>query len=347
MSKRNLTVLIEKTDDVSLQPNEIALLNHSGKLQVATSEGVSEIAKKADIKEPIITGANNINVSKKDDGSFEISFTGTLSNEDELLNLKNNIQNQLNVILTSFSSKQDVQNQIDNLPKYDLNAIQVQLDDQKTKINDINEVVFSENETIKTALTNRRVVGKKDIALVTNDVDRIKITESGETIIGVDPKGSEILRVGGNVKLSGYGIVGNGNNDTFFYVNGSKNGIATGANISVQNGNHTIITFGNKSKIAGGNYDSTPFLWCSNGLQVTLDGGKNVHLTADNQGNISLKGSITHNSDIMISTSKTLQDGKEDKKATLNNAPVLGDPYKWVPINDNGEILWMPCWKKD
>jgi hypothetical protein len=347
MSKRNLTVLLEKTDDISLQPNEIALLNNSGKLQVATSEGVSEIAKKADIKEPIITGTNNINVSKKDDGSFEISFTGILSNEDELLNLKNNIQQQLNVILSSFCSKQDIQKQINNLPKYNIDAIQVQLDEQKTKINDINEVVFSENETIKTTLTNRRVVGKKDISLVTNDIDRVKITDNGDVVIGVDPKGNETLRIGGNSKTNGYSIIGNGNNDTFLFVNGSKNGVSTGSNISIQNGGNTIITFGNKSKIAGGNYDPTPFIWCSNGLQITLDGGKNVHITADNQGNISLKGSLTHNSDTLIETSKTLQDGKEDKIATLNNSPALGDPYKWVSINDNGETLWFPCWKKD
>ena len=46
----------------------------------------------------------------------------------------------------------------------------------------------------------------------------------------------------------------------------------------------------------------------------------------------------------MITTSVALVDGAAAQGGTLLNAPVAGNPTKWVAISDNGTQRFIPTW---
>ena len=70
------------------------------------------------------------------------------------------------------------------------------------------------------------------------------------------------------------------------------------------------------------------------------------HQNADNVsvtgGNIT--ATITDDSSDLISSSQFLTNHSAANAGTLNNAPVGGNPTKWVAINDNGTVRYIPTW---
>jgi len=61
-------------------------------------------------------------------------------------------------------------------------------------------------------------------------------------------------------------------------------------------------------------------------------------------GNLTLLGSITLNSATLLTTTTTLTNGSGSSAGTLTNAPAVGNPTKWIPINDNGTTRYIPAW---
>ena len=53
---------------------------------------------------------------------------------------------------------------------------------------------------------------------------------------------------------------------------------------------------------------------------------------------------ITTSSTVLAKTSVSLANGAAAALGTLSNAPVAGNPTKWVPINDNGVTRYIPAW---
>lgn len=53
---------------------------------------------------------------------------------------------------------------------------------------------------------------------------------------------------------------------------------------------------------------------------------------------------LTHGSNVLLATTQALADGAGANVGTLNNAPIAGDPTKWVPIDDNGTTRYVPVW---
>jgi hypothetical protein len=56
------------------------------------------------------------------------------------------------------------------------------------------------------------------------------------------------------------------------------------------------------------------------------------------------KGAIKHASSTLLETSVALSDNGGANTATLTNAPLAGNPTKWLAINDNGTIRRIPSW---
>jgi hypothetical protein len=46
----------------------------------------------------------------------------------------------------------------------------------------------------------------------------------------------------------------------------------------------------------------------------------------------------------LIKTSAAMNNGAAAAAGTLLNAPVAGNPTKWVPFDDNGTIRYFPAW---
>jgi hypothetical protein len=47
---------------------------------------------------------------------------------------------------------------------------------------------------------------------------------------------------------------------------------------------------------------------------------------------------------VLFSSSVTLSNSAAGNSATMTNAPVSGNPTKWVTINDNGTVRYIPAW---
>ena len=46
----------------------------------------------------------------------------------------------------------------------------------------------------------------------------------------------------------------------------------------------------------------------------------------------------------LVRTLAAMNNGAAAAVGTLNNAPVAGNPTKWVPFDDNGTIRYIPTW---
>ena len=57
-----------------------------------------------------------------------------------------------------------------------------------------------------------------------------------------------------------------------------------------------------------------------------------------------VEGALTDSTTNLIASSQALTNNAAAAAATLANAPVAGNPTKWVPINDNGTIRNIPAW---
>ena len=61
-------------------------------------------------------------------------------------------------------------------------------------------------------------------------------------------------------------------------------------------------------------------------------------------GNLDISGALTVSSSTLIRSTTTLSNGAGAAAGALANAPVAGNPTKWIPINDNGTIRYIPAW---
>lgn len=53
---------------------------------------------------------------------------------------------------------------------------------------------------------------------------------------------------------------------------------------------------------------------------------------------------ITTASQTLLKTNAGFSDGAGALAGTLNNAPMAGDPTKWIPVDDNGTTRYIPTW---
>jgi hypothetical protein len=65
---------------------------------------------------------------------------------------------------------------------------------------------------------------------------------------------------------------------------------------------------------------------------------------ANRPRNVYVGTSIITGSTTMHTTSVALTNGAAAAAGTLLNAPVAGNPTKWIPINDNGTTRYIPAW---
>lgn len=59
---------------------------------------------------------------------------------------------------------------------------------------------------------------------------------------------------------------------------------------------------------------------------------------------LALSAGITTGSSTLHTTSVALTNGAGTSSGTITNAPSVGNPTKWVPINDNGTTRYIPTW---
>jgi len=60
--------------------------------------------------------------------------------------------------------------------------------------------------------------------------------------------------------------------------------------------------------------------------------------------NLQVAGSLSISSATMLRTYTSFTNGAAAASGTLTNAPAAGNPTKWIPINDNGTVRYIPAW---
>jgi hypothetical protein len=92
---------------------------------------------------------------------------------------------------------------------------------------------------------------------------------------------------------------------------------------------------------ASATYFGAPQAALSDYLEATLASSAHFTLTS---ALATFTGGLKHGSTTLLQTSVGLTNGAAAATATLTNAPTAGNPTKWVPINDNGTVRYVPAW---
>jgi hypothetical protein len=102
----------------------------------------------------------------------------------------------------------------------------------------------------------------------------------------------------------------------------------------------TINYFGS---VYGGGLDGQLWFTSLNNKPFNFSTGGVTVLNIASTG-ITVQGLIKHSNTTLLYTSVALANGAAAAAGTLGNAPVAGNPTKWVPINDNGVVRYIPAW---
>lgn len=129
------------------------------------------------------------------------------------------------------------------------------------------------------------------------------------------------------------------------------------ANLGVYGLTNNILGSGVGFGLYFGTSTVNPAYFITNGIARWQIDGSAGHLIAatDNTVDIGqsgslrprnayLSGSITTGSTTLHTSSVALTDGAGASAGTLTNAPAVGNPTKWIPINDNGTTRYIPSW---
>jgi len=77
---------------------------------------------------------------------------------------------------------------------------------------------------------------------------------------------------------------------------------------------------------------------------LVLETGGVTAMTINTSQAVAFAAGITTGSTTLQSTSVALTNGAGASAGTLTNAPAVGNPTKWIPINDNGTTRYIPAW---
>lgn len=85
-------------------------------------------------------------------------------------------------------------------------------------------------------------------------------------------------------------------------------------------------------------------IWSAN-AQTFYTGSGTLALTLDTSQNATFAGTIkTIGGATFHTTSTSLSNGAGSSAGTLTTAPSVGNPTKWIGINDNGTTRYIPAW---
>jgi hypothetical protein len=84
------------------------------------------------------------------------------------------------------------------------------------------------------------------------------------------------------------------------------------------------------------------------GPKIRASLGANQLQVVDNAGaafyDLAVKDLITTDAAALVKSQVALNNGAAAGAGTITNAPAAGNPTKWIPINDNGTVRYIPAW---
>jgi len=79
----------------------------------------------------------------------------------------------------------------------------------------------------------------------------------------------------------------------------------------------------------------------ANALRTIL---ANLTITSSVIASSVISGSITNTDNRLVTMASPLPNNAGAALGTLGNAPTVGNPTKWIPINDGGTTRYIPTW---
>jgi hypothetical protein len=152
---------------------------------------------------------------------------------------------------------------------------------------------------------------------------------AGAVIIGDQSTAATNVAIGGGSIFTGSDInVGVQNGLRRIILAGANSGAGNGSTMAIRNATTDIVLIGNKSAILGSAYDATPYVYTGSAGTTTIE----------------FSAGIKVNSTTLLTTGVALTNGAGASAGTISNAPSVGNPTKWIPINDNGTTRYVPAW---
>ncbi len=107
-----------------------------------------------------------------------------------------------------------------------------------------------------------------------------------------------------------------------------------------------IQILGRASSVSAGDYAvgaEQGFLWTNSGGGFKWYSNSGLVATLSRTGSLSLDRIVT-SGPMLHASSAPLANGAAQSAGTLNNAPIPGNPTKWIAIDDAGTIRHIPTW---
>lgn len=119
--------------------------------------------------------------------------------------------------------------------------------------------------------------------------------------------------------------------------------------VSLLSNSNTFFTLSEYNGAYGGN--NVSFIWNETSVTVGINCGA-IYILGDTAIGWQIAGEtqfmssvpIIVNSTELIKGNSPFGDGSAANAGTLTNAPLAGDPTKWIPIIDNGTTRYIPAW---
>jgi len=173
------------------------------------------------------------------------------------------------------------------------------------------------------------------------------LTTTGNTILG--NASADTLNIGnGGLIKDANGNVGIGIAPTErLHVNGNV--------VRIGDGTYSFY-LGKGNAVVGGGGAADTALWASVGNLLFATGSNTERMRIDESGNtgfglipsgsykVEINGGLSISSATMLRSATSFTNGAAAALGTLSNAPVAGNPTKWIPVDDNGTVRYIPSW---
>lgn len=209
--------------------------------------------------------------------------------------------------------------------------------------------VLGGNDTIETLATTQTVTGAKTFSAITtvSNTTSASAANVGALVVGNGAAATSVamgagkLRVGGDIQGDAiiYGttaIIALGAN-SYFDAIGSNPYFNLGGSGAASKPSGLAYGFYAKSGV-GIAYVS------SNNGAIDFEDQSGTVLVQVRNTRVTMTVPLTIASAVLMTTTTAFTNGAGAALGTLTNAPVAGNPTKWISVNDNGTTRWIPSW---
>jgi hypothetical protein len=123
-----------------------------------------------------------------------------------------------------------------------------------------------------------------------------------------------------------------------------KMGVDPTGNVFVADGGGLLAETGSATGVLIGINGGDTIKANNSGFVPTVDGVLTLGATFFHWSGVFANNYTLNSNGPILTTQINLTNNAGASAGTLTNAPSIGNPTKWIPINDNGTIRNIPCW---